>query len=84
MPRHEANSIAKPALTERIKADLCIIGAGSCSLSVAAAVAAHKVKVLRWPYHENDRAQAEEATEGLVKVVTDMKGRMLGAGIVGG
>jgi pyruvate/2-oxoglutarate dehydrogenase complex dihydrolipoamide dehydrogenase (E3) component len=43
----------------------------------------HKISVLRWPYHENDRAQAERATEGLVKVVTDHKGRILGAGIVG-
>jgi pyruvate/2-oxoglutarate dehydrogenase complex dihydrolipoamide dehydrogenase (E3) component len=41
------------------------------------------VNVLRWPYHENDRAQAERATEGHVKVVTDKKGRILGATIVG-
>jgi pyruvate/2-oxoglutarate dehydrogenase complex dihydrolipoamide dehydrogenase (E3) component len=41
------------------------------------------VHVYRWPYHENDRAQAERATEGLVKVVTDRRGRILGAGIVG-
>ena len=41
------------------------------------------IQVLRWPYHENDRAQAERATEGFVKVVTDRKGRILGAGIVG-
>ena len=45
--------------------------------------AGHKINVLRWPYHENDRAQAERATEGLVKVVTDKKGKILGAGIVG-
>ena len=31
------------------------------------------VNVLRWPYHENDRAQAERATEGIVKVVTDTR-----------
>ena len=42
-----------------------------------------KVKVLRWPLHENDRAQAERATEGFVKVVTDGRGRILGASIVG-
>jgi pyruvate/2-oxoglutarate dehydrogenase complex dihydrolipoamide dehydrogenase (E3) component len=42
-----------------------------------------KVNVLRWPFHENDRAQAERETEGLVKVVTDKKGRILGASIVG-
>ena len=42
-----------------------------------------KISVLRWPFHENDRAQAERATAGLVKVVTDRKGRILGASIVG-
>jgi len=41
------------------------------------------VNVLRWPYHENDRAQAERATEGHIKVLTDKKGRILGATIVG-
>jgi pyruvate/2-oxoglutarate dehydrogenase complex dihydrolipoamide dehydrogenase (E3) component len=41
------------------------------------------VKVLRWPFHENDRAQAERETEGHVKVITDPKGRILGATIVG-
>jgi pyruvate/2-oxoglutarate dehydrogenase complex dihydrolipoamide dehydrogenase (E3) component len=41
------------------------------------------LKVLRWPYHENDRAQAERETLGHIKVVTDRKGRILGASIVG-
>jgi len=41
------------------------------------------IQVFRWPYHENDRAQAERATAGFVKVVTDRKGLILGAGIVG-
>lgn len=42
-----------------------------------------KVRVLRWPYHENDRAQAERSTIGHIKVVTDRSGRILGASIVG-
>lgn len=42
-----------------------------------------KINVYRWPYHENDRAQTERATDGLVKVVTDGSGRIKGAGIVG-
>ena len=42
-----------------------------------------RVRVFRWPYHENDRAQAERAAEGFVKVVTDAKGKILGASIVG-
>jgi pyruvate/2-oxoglutarate dehydrogenase complex dihydrolipoamide dehydrogenase (E3) component len=42
-----------------------------------------KVRVLRWPFHENDRAQAELETQGHVKVVTDGRGRILGATILG-
>ena len=41
------------------------------------------VRVLRWPFHENDRAQAERKTIGHIKVVTDRKGRILGADVVG-
>ncbi len=37
------------------------------------------VQILRWPLSENDRAQAEHATDGMVKVITDKKGRILGA-----
>jgi pyruvate/2-oxoglutarate dehydrogenase complex dihydrolipoamide dehydrogenase (E3) component len=39
--------------------------------------------IYRWPFFDNDRAQAERATEGLIKVVCDPRGRILGAGIVG-
>lgn len=42
-----------------------------------------KVQVLRWPYSENDRAQAERATEGFIKVVAGKGGRILGVTIVG-
>jgi len=45
--------------------------------------AAGKINVLRWPYHENDRAQAERETVGHIKVVTAKNGRILGATIVG-
>jgi pyruvate/2-oxoglutarate dehydrogenase complex dihydrolipoamide dehydrogenase (E3) component len=41
------------------------------------------IRVLRWKLAENDRAQAERETDGLVKVVTDSRGRVLGAAIVG-
>jgi pyruvate/2-oxoglutarate dehydrogenase complex dihydrolipoamide dehydrogenase (E3) component len=43
----------------------------------------HFVRVLRWPYHENDRAQAERETRGHIKVITDHRGKVLGATIVG-
>ncbi len=36
-----------------------------------------------WHLRENDRAQAERATEGFVKVVTTKGGRIIGATIVG-
>ncbi len=42
-----------------------------------------QIRVLRWPFHENDRAQVERETQGFVKVLTDARGRILGAGIVG-
>jgi pyruvate/2-oxoglutarate dehydrogenase complex dihydrolipoamide dehydrogenase (E3) component len=42
-----------------------------------------RIRIYRWPYCENDRAHAEHATAGLVKVVTDARGRIKGAGIVG-
>lgn len=44
---------------------------------------ARAVTILRWPLHENDRAQAERVPEGQVKVITGRRGRILGATIVG-
>ena len=41
------------------------------------------VKVTKWPYQENDRAQAEQATQGFVKVITGRRGRIRGTTIVG-
>lgn len=41
------------------------------------------IRILRWSYAENDRAQAERATDGMIKVVTAKNGRILGASIVG-
>ncbi len=41
------------------------------------------IRVLRAAFSDNDRARAELSAEGLVKVVTTGRGRVLGAGIVG-
>jgi pyruvate/2-oxoglutarate dehydrogenase complex dihydrolipoamide dehydrogenase (E3) component len=41
------------------------------------------IRVLRSPYRENARALATEATTGHIKVITDRKGDILGATIVG-
>jgi pyruvate/2-oxoglutarate dehydrogenase complex dihydrolipoamide dehydrogenase (E3) component len=43
----------------------------------------NKIQVLRWPYNENDRAQAERETEGFLKVITTPGGKILGASMVG-
>jgi len=45
--------------------------------------AGQDVRVLRWKFEENDRAQAERRTEGVVKVITSKRGQILGASIVG-
>jgi pyruvate/2-oxoglutarate dehydrogenase complex dihydrolipoamide dehydrogenase (E3) component len=47
-----------------------------------ARAAGYVIRVLRWPLAENDRAQAERRPEGLVKLVTTRRGRLLGAGIL--
>ncbi len=49
----------------------------------ARAVHGDDLTVLRWPYHENDRAQTERDTHGLVKAVTTRSGKILGASILG-
>jgi pyruvate/2-oxoglutarate dehydrogenase complex dihydrolipoamide dehydrogenase (E3) component len=40
-------------------------------------------RILRWPFAENDRAQAERGTEGLVKAIVTPRGRVLGCAIAG-
>jgi pyruvate/2-oxoglutarate dehydrogenase complex dihydrolipoamide dehydrogenase (E3) component len=42
-----------------------------------------KMRILRWPYHDNDRAQTERETHGHIKVITTAKGKILSASIVG-
>jgi pyruvate/2-oxoglutarate dehydrogenase complex dihydrolipoamide dehydrogenase (E3) component len=43
----------------------------------------YRLRVLRWPYRENDRAQAEGERPGHIKIVTSRRGRILGVTIVG-
>jgi pyruvate/2-oxoglutarate dehydrogenase complex dihydrolipoamide dehydrogenase (E3) component len=54
-------------------------------MSESEALKAHPgdIQVLRWSFHENDRAQAERQTHGLVKVVARRNGRVLGASMIG-
>jgi pyruvate/2-oxoglutarate dehydrogenase complex dihydrolipoamide dehydrogenase (E3) component len=41
------------------------------------------IRVLRWPYAENDRARTELRTEGHVKLIVGRRGKILGVSIVG-
>lgn len=41
------------------------------------------ISVLKWEYAENDRARAERKTDGLIKIVADKKGRLIGVAIAG-
>jgi pyruvate/2-oxoglutarate dehydrogenase complex dihydrolipoamide dehydrogenase (E3) component len=53
-------------------------------LGEAAARQAHgKIRILRWPFAENDRARAERRTDGFIKVIATPRGKILGASMVG-
>ena len=41
------------------------------------------IRILRFPFIENDRAHIERQPDGMIKVVTTMRRRILGASIVG-
>src|SRR5262249_46769494 len=43
----------------------------------------YAMRILRWPLSENQRARAEHACDGHIKIVTTRRGRILGATIVG-
>ncbi len=59
--------------------ELAEVGLGEAE----ARAAGREINVLRWSFHENDRAQAEHATGGFAKVVVTPGGRILGASILG-
>ncbi|MGD8422489.1 MAG: FAD-dependent oxidoreductase [Methyloceanibacter sp.] len=42
-----------------------------------------RIRIYRWPFADNDRAQCERQTEGFIKVITKKDGTVLGATIVG-
>lgn len=41
------------------------------------------IHILRFPYHENDRAIAERKTVGMIKMIANKKGKILGVTIAG-
>ncbi|HEU4520202.1 MAG TPA: FAD-dependent oxidoreductase [Microvirga sp.] len=53
-------------------------------LSEEEARARHRaIRILRWPFAENDRAQAERTVAGHVKAIVTPRGRVLGCAIAG-
>jgi pyruvate/2-oxoglutarate dehydrogenase complex dihydrolipoamide dehydrogenase (E3) component len=53
-------------------------------LSEEEARARHRaIRILRWPFAENDRAQAERTVAGHVKAIVTPRGRILGCAIAG-
>ena len=42
-----------------------------------------KIRIARWPYNDNDRAQTERDTRGHIKIITTAKGKIVGATIAG-
>ena len=49
-----------------------------------AAKARHvQINILRFPFAENDRAQAERDTNGMIKIITAKNGKILGVSMVG-
>ncbi len=60
--------------------ELAHVGLGE---TAARAKLGDRLRVLRWSFAENDRAQAERATEGLIKAMVDKKGQIHGASIAG-
>ncbi len=51
--------------------------------ATATAQFGNSVRVIRWPFRDNDRAQAEGKTKGLVKAIVGRGGKILGVSIVG-
>ncbi|PCJ95213.1 MAG: dihydrolipoamide dehydrogenase [Zetaproteobacteria bacterium] len=55
-------------------------------LTEAMAIEKHgkdRVKIISWNFDENDRAQSERRTEGMIKVTCLKKGKILGVTIIG-
>jgi pyruvate/2-oxoglutarate dehydrogenase complex dihydrolipoamide dehydrogenase (E3) component len=72
--RYDANLMPRATYTDP---ELASVG-----LDEVAARAQGAIRILRWPLADNDRAIATRQMDGLVKVITDNGGRILGASIL--
>jgi pyruvate/2-oxoglutarate dehydrogenase complex dihydrolipoamide dehydrogenase (E3) component len=75
-PRMTRNAMTRAVFTEPELAQVGLTEAAARRQRV-------KFRLLRWPYFENARAQAERAVHGHIKVICDNKGKILGVTIVG-
>jgi pyruvate/2-oxoglutarate dehydrogenase complex dihydrolipoamide dehydrogenase (E3) component len=73
----KASTLAVPRVTFT-DPELAAVG-----LTEAQATASGALRILRWSFHENDRARTEGGPTGEVKLVVSPRGRLLGATIVG-
>jgi pyruvate/2-oxoglutarate dehydrogenase complex dihydrolipoamide dehydrogenase (E3) component len=55
---------------------------GMSKADAEAQYGAPALKITDWPFSQNDRARAERKTSGMVRVITDKRGRILGASIL--
>lgn len=78
--RHPAR-LGAAAIPRLVQSEPALASVGLSEADARAKTGA--VTVLRWPYAENDKAQAERRTEGFIKLVADRRGRILGVTIVG-
>jgi pyruvate/2-oxoglutarate dehydrogenase complex dihydrolipoamide dehydrogenase (E3) component len=74
--RADASAVPRVTFTDP---ELAHVGLGEADVRRAGL----RFRVLRWPFHENDRAQTSRETRGHIKVITNARGRILGATIVG-
>lgn len=84
--RHALTRLPGRYVAEQVpRVTYCDPEIAAVGLTEAEARARHgySIKVLRWPYAENDRARTEGRTEGLVKIIAARNGRILGAHMVG-
>ncbi len=63
--------------------ELAHVGLTQAQAEAEAKYGKAKIRVLRAPFAENDRAQAERTPSGLIKVIVRPNGEILGASIVG-
>ncbi len=75
-PRHDDETVPTLALTDPAMA---AVGLGE----IAAGQKHKAIRVLRMPFSENDLAQTERATAGMIKVIATDRGEIVGAAVVG-